>query len=148
MKRARAHGRFRQKAIGSVLEPKPRQAFGRLAAKFFSSSIDSSDGLAASLYELAAQSRVDIEVDYDLVKAQGVEEFAGANGLDPRELVFHGGEEYEIVATVPQASLQRARAAAKRAGLDFIAIGRVKKGAGRVFAGSSLLENRGYLHFR
>jgi thiamine-monophosphate kinase len=147
MKGAKAHGRFRQKAIGSVLEPKPRPAFGRLA-KFFSSSIDSSDGLAASLYELAAQSRVDIEVDYDLVKAQGVEEFAGANGLDPRELVFHGGEEYEIVATVPQASLQRARAAAKRAGLDFIAIGGVKKGAGRVFAGRSLLENRGYLHFR
>lgn len=147
LKGARAHGRFRQRAIDSVLEPRPRQKFGLALARFFSSSIDSSDGLAASLYELATQSKVDMEVDYGLVRAEGVDEFAGANGLDARELVFHGGEEYEIVATIPKQRLQSARAAAKRARLGLHVIGSVRRGAGRVFADKSPIENRGYLHF-
>ena len=54
---------FRKQAIKSVLEPKPKQRFGMTLAKYFSSSIDSSDGLAISLYELASQSHVDIVID-------------------------------------------------------------------------------------
>jgi thiamine-monophosphate kinase len=147
LKGASAQGAFRAAAIDSALEPKPRQAFGVALARYFSSSIDSSDGLAASLYEIAVQSKADILVDYDAARADGVQEFAGSNGLDAHELVFHGGEEYEIVATVPKSLLPRARAAAKKAGCDLHVIGSVKKGTGRVMAGKRLLENRGYLHF-
>jgi thiamine-monophosphate kinase len=148
LKGARATGRLRQVAINSVLEPKPMQVFGAELARFFSSSIDSSDGLAVSLYEIATQSKVDIRVDYDLVRAEGIDEFAEANsGLAARELVFHGGEEYEIVATVPAKLLKKAQQAAKKAGVDLYVIGRVEKGAGRVYDGRTLLENRGYVHF-
>ncbi|AIF84981.1 thiamine-monophosphate kinase [Candidatus Nitrososphaera evergladensis SR1] len=144
---ARAQGAFRAAAVDSALEPKPRQAFGTALARYFSSSIDSSDGLAASLYEIAIQSGVDIKVDYDAARADGVQEFAGANNLDAHELVFHGGEEYEIVATMPKSLLPRAKAAAKKAGCDLHVIGCVIKGTGKVTAGERPLENRGYLHF-
>jgi thiamine-monophosphate kinase len=146
LKGARAQGVFRKSAVDSVLEPAPRQAFGSLA-RHFTSSIDSSDGLAISLYEIAVQSGVDINVDYESVKAQGVDEFARANGLDAHELVFHGGEEYEIVATVPKSLLPKARAAANKAGCTLHVIGSVKKGTGNVTSDKKPLENRGYLHF-
>lgn len=136
LKGARAQGAFRAAAVDSALEPKPRQAFGITLARYFSSSIDSSDGLAASLHEIAVQSNVDIKVDYDAARADGVQEFARANGLDAHELVFHGGEEYEIVATMPKSLLPRARATAKKAGCDLHIIGSVKKkGTGRVTSG-------------
>lgn len=146
LKGARAQGAFRKMAVDSVLEPVPRQAFGSLA-RYFTSSIDSSDGLAISLYEIALQSRVDIDVDYGAVKAEGVDEFAQANGLDAHELVFHGGEEYEIIATVPKSSLPKAKTAAKKAGCALHVIGSVKKGKGNVTANKKPVENRGYLHF-
>lgn len=142
---SRATGQFRKQAVDSVLEPKPRQDFAILAP-FFSSSIDSSDGLATSLYEIATQSKVDIQVEYEKVKAKGVDEFAHSNGLDPLKLVFFGGEEYEIVATIPKKALAKARSLAKKAGIPIHEVGTVKKGTGRVFAGKSLLENRGYQH--
>lgn len=145
---ARAQGLFRKPAVDSVLEPAPRQAFGRALARYFTSSIDSSDGLATSLYEIALQSKVDIDVDYGAVKAEGVDGFAQANGLDAHELVFHGGEEYEIIATVPKPLLPKARAAAKKAGCELCVIGSVKKGTGNVTADKKPLENRGYLHFK
>lgn len=157
LKGVRAQCMFGKKAVASVLEPKPRQAFGLALARYFSSSIDSSDGLAASLYEIAVQSGVDIAIDYDAVRAEGLQEFANSNGLDARELVFHGGEEYEIVATMPKPLLSKARAAAKKAGCDLYVIGSVKKrGVGRVTTtttttaatGKRLVEKRGYLHFQ
>ncbi|MEO9364176.1 MAG: thiamine-phosphate kinase [Nitrososphaera sp.] len=147
LKGARAQGGFRKAAVDSALEPRPRQAFGTALARYFSSSIDSSDGLAVSLYEIATRSNVDIAADPDAASAAGVREFAGANGLDVHELVFHGGEEYEIVATVPKSLLPKAKAAAKKAGCDLYVIGSVEKGTGKVTAGKHLLENRGYLHF-
>jgi thiamine-monophosphate kinase len=144
---ARATGQFRKNAVDSVLEPRPRQDFA-VFAQFFSSSIDSSDGLATSLYEIASQSKVDIQIDYDKVKAQSVDEFAQANDLDPRSLVFFGGEEYEIVATIPKKWLPKARALAKKSGVALYEVGAVKKGSGKVYDKNTLLENRGYQHLR
>jgi thiamine-monophosphate kinase len=142
---ARATGQFRKSAVDSVLEPLPRHDFA-IFARFFTSSIDSSDGLATSLYEIAAQSKVDIQIDYDKVRAEGVDEFAQANNLDPHNLVFFGGEEYEIVATIPRKWLPKARALAKKSGVVLYEVGVVKKGSGKVYDRNSLLENRGYQH--
>jgi thiamine-monophosphate kinase len=137
---------FKKHAVKSVFEPKPRQRFGLALAKYFSSSIDSSDGLAISLYELASQSGVDIVID-SIPAVEGLDKFAQENSLDPRELVFHGGEEYEIVATIPQTRLRQADVAARKAGVSLHVIGRVQKGSGDVFVRKKLLENRGYRHF-
>jgi thiamine-monophosphate kinase len=138
---------FRKHAVKSVLEPYPRQKFGLALARYFSSSIDSSDGLAVSLYELASQSEgVDIMI-HSIPSVEGLDKFAQENNLDTHELVFHGGEEYEIVATISNTKIRRAEAAARKAGLSLNVIGRVQKGSGNVFFRNRLLENRGYLHF-
>lgn len=146
--RVSSGSKFARRAVDSVLQPSPRQDFGMHLARYFSASIDSSDGLAISLYELARKSnRVDIAVDSILPVADGVEDFAAENGLDAAELVLHGGEEYEIVATIPKAKFGLARSAARRAGLGLHAIGAVVKGSGTVRVGGKPLEDRGYTHF-
>lgn len=138
---------FRKQAVKSVLEPRPRQRFGLAIARYFSSSIDSSDGLAISLYQLASQGEnIDIII-YSMPVVSGLDKFAQDNGLDTHELLFHGGEEYEIVATISDTKIRRAKTAAKRAGVDLYVIGRVQKGSGKVFVQNRMLENRGYIHF-
>src|SRR5437867_1734069 len=106
MRNAATVGAFRKRAAESVLVPKPRQRFGLALARYFSSSIDSSDGLATSLYEVASQSRVNIVID-NIPIAEGIEQFARKNSLDANELVFHGGEEFEIVSTIPKSKLKQ-----------------------------------------
>ncbi len=138
---------FQKQAVKSVLEPCPRQCFGLALARYFSSSIDSSDGLAASLYELASQAGdVDITI-HSIPVASGLDNFAQDNSLDLDDLVFHGGEEYEIVATISGTKIRQAEAAARKAGVNLYVIGRVQRGSGKVFVQSLLLENRGYKHF-
>lgn len=138
---------FRTHAVKSVFEPHPRQSFGLALARYFSSSIDSSDGLAVSLYELASQSEgVDIII-YGIPAVEGLDKFAEENSLDKHELVFHGGEEYEIVATISHTKIRQAEAAARKAGVSLHVIGRVQRGSGNVFVRNKLLENRGYMHF-
>src|SRR5207244_9897495 len=62
-KNAKAYGEFKNNAISSVMKPKPAQKFGISLAKYFSASMDSSDGLGISLYELARQRDVNILID-------------------------------------------------------------------------------------
>ena len=153
-KGAKATGNFKDRAISSVVKPEPQQKFGIFLAKYFSSSIDSSDGLAVSLYELAAQSKVNFLIT-KIPSAKGIDRFTrDNNSLDSHELIFHGGEEYHIVATVPSQNMKRLESVAEKLGLKTLVIGSVTKGNGKVFlAGSentkkrlSLLDNRGYLH--
>jgi thiamine-monophosphate kinase len=147
LRNARATGMLRKQSVDSVLEPKPRQRFGTILGKFFSSSIDSSDGLAICLYELALSSGVDIVVK-QVPTEPGLDRFGQDNDIDVNELVFHGGEEYEIVATIPGSKLKQAELAARKAKILLLVIGRVRKGTGKVFVGKRLLENRGYVHFQ
>jgi thiamine-monophosphate kinase len=151
MSRAKGYGKFKGNAISSVMKPKPAQKFGLSLAKYFSSSIDSSDGLSISLYELARQSKVNFVID-DIPSAKGVRDFARTNHLDYESLVFYGGEEYEIVATIPMLKLKDAVSTARRLNIRLLIIGKVAKGSGKVFlvdtrtGRQSQLENKGYIH--
>ena len=149
---AKAYGQFRIKAISSVLEPQPAQKFGLSLANLFSASLDSSDGLGISLYEIARQSDVDILID-NIPSASGIYGFARKNQLDPKQLIFRGGEEYEIIATVSQRNLIKAKAISQRAQMELHIIGKVVKGHGKVLLREgkadkySELEEKGYIHF-
>jgi thiamine-monophosphate kinase len=153
---AGAREMFRNRAISSVMSPKPQQKFGTLLARYLSSSIDSSDGLAISLYELALRSKLDFFVSITPT-ARGIMQFVTENKfLDFHELIFHGGEEFHIVATVSRQNLKRAENMARKQKLKLIVIGKATSGTGKVFITSkhklkkelSLLDNRGYLHFQ
>jgi thiamine-monophosphate kinase len=147
LQKAKATASFRKKAVASVMNPEPAQKFGSLLAKYFNASMDSSDGLALSLYTIASESKVNIALD-DLPIAKGLREFADTNGIDEDHLVLYGGEEYHIVATLPSKNLSRVQRIAKSNSLDLRVLGKVIPGNGKVYLKGELVLNKGYTHFK
>jgi thiamine-monophosphate kinase len=101
LKNAKASQSFSKKAIKSVIKPKPRLEFGLNAREYFSSSMDSSDGLSTTLNEMSHQSKCKFVVN-NIPSKKEVQDFSKKNKRKFESLVFHAGEEYEIVFTVPQ----------------------------------------------
>jgi len=87
--------------VKAVRQPKARLAEGILLAKSHAatSSIDSSDGLAWSLHQIAQASKVGISL-HTIPIAADVESFAKEHRLSALELALYGGEEYELVVTI------------------------------------------------
>lgn len=80
--------------------------------KALSSSIDSSDGLALSLYDLSEQSQVGFRIE-NVPISEDVEKFANDNNLDPLSLALYGGEEYELVFTFKSKEEKKVKKAVK-----------------------------------
>jgi len=143
---------FKRKSIDSVLNPSPSIKFGLKLSKYLSSSVDSSDGLAVALYELAKESKVDILIHKDKIPIPSeLQKFSLINNLDIDDLIFFGGEEYHIVGTITKKNLRKVNTLAKKYCLNFFIIGRVIDGIGKVFVDCSneqrkLLKNKGFTH--
>ncbi|MDD9842973.1 MAG: thiamine-phosphate kinase [Thaumarchaeota archaeon] len=147
-RRLAATVRFAAAARRALVRPTPPLRFCAGAAHLFTASMDSSDGLAATLWEIASQGRVRIEVDAAPVGG-GVREFAAENGLDAMGLVLYGGEEYETVFACRASSRPALRRRAARLGVNLLEIGRVARGRGVYLADSgrrSRVRNAGWRH--
>jgi thiamine-monophosphate kinase len=149
--------KFRAKALSSILNPKPNFKFGFSLASFFSSSMDSSDGLSASLYELAQQSNVDFLIS-NLPTSKDVYNFALCNSCSIEDLVFFGGEEYETVSTVRRSEFRHMKLKARRRQIKMYVIGEVADKLGTIGGNvylnlnteekqGRLLKNNGFMHF-
>lgn len=147
-KMAKTNKEFRNKAVRTVLMPKPRLKVGQLLARYATSSMDSSDGLALTLHELSKQSKKRFIVN-DLPTTKEIKEFAKRNHYSFNDLVLHGGEEYEIVATIPKRHLAKVKRLAKKTRCKLFVVGTVEKGSG-VFMlekGKRIkIEKRGWEH--
>jgi len=114
--------------LGSVYSPRARVEEGVALAEAgaATSSIDSSDGLARSLYDLSRSADLGFRVT-QIPISQNARRFAEHNDLDPRALALYGGEEYELVFTVDPKKLGKAREALRKVGCTLIVIGKVTK---------------------
>jgi thiamine-monophosphate kinase len=82
---------------------------GRLLAKkgIASAMIDLSDGLTSDLGHLADRSGVGAEVDWSrLPIAPSLRRYASRSGTDPVRYALDGGEEYELLFTVPEKKIK------------------------------------------
>lgn len=134
-----------QKLVARQLEPVARIDAGlALAAAGASAMIDISDGLGADAAHLARASGVGLALDLPAsMVAPGVAELAEAADLDALDLAVSGGEDYELLATVPADALDGALAALRRIGLDPAALGRVETQEGVVLRGPTGREVQG-----
>lgn len=133
--------------VNSVLHPVARLETGLRLAKsgWVTSSIDSSDGLAWSLHEIATTSGVSMLIDR-VPLAEDAKLYAQLHRLRAQELALYGGEEYELVVTIRK----EAYSSLKRAVPSLIRIGKVAEGDGEVKLitrnGAEPVEPRGWEH--
>ncbi len=141
---------FGTKAKNAVLNPKSRLMFGLKNKNYFSSSMDSSDGLSTTLNEMAEQSKRKFVIT-NIPAQRDVFDFATSNRLDPMNLIFNGGEEYEIIATVNPSDLAKIKKYAKIHHIQLYEIGYVTKGNGVYLQKNSKfikIKDKGWHHFQ
>jgi thiamine-monophosphate kinase len=127
--------------------PEPRIELGRILREkgLASAMIDTSDGLSTDLAHLCEESGVGAELDAALIPRARVGKPAREVDLD---LALHGGEDYELLFTVPAGK----RVAAHVAGVPITPIGHITGGK-RILLRNQQgigyeLEPRGWEHFR
>jgi thiamine-monophosphate kinase len=117
--------------VARYLVPEPRSAIAEAIGTHASAAIDVSDGLAGDLAKLARASGVDVEIDIARVPISDAARAAKAKEAALIEAILTGGDDYEIVATVPAGRLERLRQQAAAAGVAVTEIGGVVSGKGR-----------------
>jgi thiamine-monophosphate kinase len=148
----RKPGRTWKTLVRSVLMPQARLREGLALSRTgaVTASIDSSDGLAWSLHEIARASGVGFLID-KLPTSEEAREFAEENSLDPAILTLYGGEEYELVLTIRPGQWQEARRAAAGVNCNLVPIGKAtaeKHVVLSIEGRTSRIRAKGYEHFK
>jgi thiamine-monophosphate kinase len=132
------------------LLPEPRNALADAVLEYASAAMDVSDGLAGDLAKLCRASSVAAEVDVARVPLSDAARATLVANSSLLETALGGGDDYEIVLTLPPEKLGAFQDAARGAGVATAEVGRVKAGEGACFMrdGSPLAIARpSYSHF-
>ena len=113
----------------------------RLAAAGATSMIDISDGLLLDLYRLMKASRTGCDIDPSMIPIDVPAEQIGVlsdSSVSPLDLAVRGGEDYELLVTLPTDEVDAAREALAETDRDLTEIGTVT--GGNITFGDEILE--------
>jgi len=132
--------------------PQPRNALAVVIREHASAAMDVSDGLAGDLAKLCKASEVSSTINLAAVPLSKPAQALVTQGHSNFESIVSGGDDYEVVCTVPENRWDSLVAAAARANVQLTDIGKVEAGdaaprfldaAGEVVA----LKRLSYSHF-
>lgn len=132
--------------------PQPRNVLAAAIREHASAAMDVSDGLAGDLTKLCAASMISAAVNLADVPLSASTRAVLAVGDIDYEAIVSGGDDYEIVCTIPENRWDSFNTAARQAGVPVSAIGRIEAGAAapRFLDAAGLpvvLERISYSHF-
>jgi len=113
--------------------PEPRNALADAVLRYATASIDVSDGLAGDFAKLCRASHVAGEIDVARVPFSDAVRAALKADSALLETVLSGGDDYEIVLTLPPEKFAGFAAAAQSAGVPVTQIGSITAGEGARF---------------
>lgn len=125
----------RQHLLERYLLPQPRNDLAEAVREHASAAMDVSDGLAGDLAKLCRVSQVAAEIEVARVPLSAAAQAVLAAQASMIETALTGGDDYEIVCTVPESKTSGFRAAAQAAHVPVTEIGRIVAGEGARFVG-------------
>jgi thiamine-monophosphate kinase len=109
LRRGRKPTRSRDPFLRKHLYPEPRLALGRWLAenKLATAMMDLSDGLSSDLPRVCSASRAGALVEVENLPLATVRSARDGKKIDLQQLALHGGEDYELLFTVPRGKAGR-----------------------------------------
>jgi thiamine-monophosphate kinase len=133
------------------LHPQPRHRLAAVLRDHASAAMDVSDGLAGDLAKMMRASGVTAVVEANRVPLSAAAAKAVLTSPDLLDLTLTGGDDYEILCTVPENALDSFRKEADSVGIPLSVIGRVVAGDDRPVFRMNGFERRydvgSYQHF-
>jgi len=126
----------RQHLASRYLLPQPRNALAEAVRSHASAAMDVSDGLAGDFAKLCRASKVAAEIEVARVPLSDAAKAVLASEPAMLETALTGGDDFEIVCTMPAGKAASFRAAAQAAKVAVTEIGEIKAGEGARFVGA------------
>jgi thiamine-monophosphate kinase len=142
----------REMLVGRYRVPQPRNALAHVIADHASAAMDVSDGLAGDLVKLCAASSVSADIDGTCIPLSTAAAALLSRGAVGIEAIVSGGDDYEVLCTIPENRFDAFTGAAAAAGVAATSIGTITAGKSipRFFdaAGREIVLKRpSYSHF-
>lgn len=118
--------------LDRYLLPRPRTKIAPCLVKYASAAMDVSDGLFADSAHLASASGVDITLDLSEIPLSGALQHLKIKAPRVYGRCLNGGDDYEILAAVPEASAEAFVQAASDCGCPVTQVGLLSEGSGKV----------------
>jgi thiamine-monophosphate kinase len=127
----------RQHLLSRYLLPQPRNALAEEVRTHASAAMDVSDGLVGDFAKLCRASGVAADIDVGRIPLSEAAKAVISADSTALEAALTGGDDYEIVCSVPADKCASFQAAAKTAGVAVTEIGQIKTGEGARFLASN-----------
>jgi thiamine-monophosphate kinase len=115
--------------IGRYRVPQPRSALAKAVRDYAHAAIDVSDGLAGDLAKLCAASGVSAVIDAPSIPLSTAAAALLTRGTIGVDAIVSGGDDYEILCTIPEDRFEAFVQAAGQAGVAVTSIGMVVAGS-------------------